>query len=267
MAISFSCPSCRARIEVADEHAGQQGQCPRCEQLVQIPTEAMPPLLLPPVETPTVALPPADPWAAPEEDEPQIDDAPAKKPKPKTRKAVTKTAPPLRLWAWAIGGTLLIITFGLFLSSLAVLIFWRRTETPPNVDRLVGVSEPDRLQKDRLILKGGFVQVRDVIRPQDLVDPEDPNCRCKRYQIDLKADRDYWFEQESFNFAPWFRIEEQRRLLKVDCINDAKLAKATLNFRPPADGVYMVFVSTIEPGFGEFTFTVRERPAPKAFIP
>ena len=59
MSISFACPECKVQIEVADEHAGQSGQCPRCQNVMIIPSGKQP------LPTMAGAAPAADPWAKP----------------------------------------------------------------------------------------------------------------------------------------------------------------------------------------------------------
>src|SRR6185503_8375439 len=106
MSLSFPCPGCHAQITVADEHAGRHGQCPRCRQVFEIPLSTEPPPEPSHPETPTVSVPPADPWAPREEPEPEPELKPeteAAPPKPATKpaRAPHKPAAPLRIWAWA----------------------------------------------------------------------------------------------------------------------------------------------------------------------
>jgi predicted Zn finger-like uncharacterized protein len=56
--LNFDCPSCRAKLQVTDEHVGKKVQCPHCKQLVAALEEAI-------VATPVAAppLPPAPPNA------------------------------------------------------------------------------------------------------------------------------------------------------------------------------------------------------------
>ena len=48
MAIQFPCDNCRKKIEVDDEYAGREAQCPYCETVVRVPHETV-------VETPPIA--------------------------------------------------------------------------------------------------------------------------------------------------------------------------------------------------------------------
>src|SRR4051812_12810340 len=35
----FECPSCKAKLQVADEHAGKKMKCPKCQQTATVPTQ------------------------------------------------------------------------------------------------------------------------------------------------------------------------------------------------------------------------------------
>ena len=42
MPIKFKCPSCSAVLQVNDSLAGKKGRCPKCQQIITVPTESAP---------------------------------------------------------------------------------------------------------------------------------------------------------------------------------------------------------------------------------
>ena len=55
--LTFECPSCKAKLQVADEHAGKTVQCPTCKSHAAVPTSA---------EAPSDAIVEAAPMPMPE---------------------------------------------------------------------------------------------------------------------------------------------------------------------------------------------------------
>ncbi len=39
MPIQVTCPGCRTRFRVSDEHAGKQGSCPKCGEAIKVPSQ------------------------------------------------------------------------------------------------------------------------------------------------------------------------------------------------------------------------------------
>ena len=39
MAIPVTCPGCRTRFQVSDQHAGKSGPCPKCKTTIRVPTK------------------------------------------------------------------------------------------------------------------------------------------------------------------------------------------------------------------------------------
>ncbi|MBI2807772.1 MAG: hypothetical protein HYX68_22555 [Planctomycetes bacterium] len=266
MSITIGCPECLARIEVLDEHVGRSGQCPKCQHVFVIPSATQPAPVLRAGETPTITLPPADPWEKPREES-----------EPRPRHERTKTSSSRRqsqkprqpsgpLWPWVVGILVAFVFLGLMCSSVSVLIFWRKpASTPGNAGGGVLVG---RLDGNRAVLQDGVFQIRTELTPNDLIDPDDGQrrCRCKRFEIQLRGDRTYVVEQDSNHFDCLVRIEEPNGLF----LNEAGVVgarNARMEFIPPRHGAFVVFATCVDPATGPFTLTIRERDRPKPRVP
>src|ERR1700686_3648858 len=114
MSISFACPQCKAQVEVGDEFAGHAGQCPRCQNVIAIPSASQP--------TPVLV---AEAMPALNEAKPKPRPALSKEPR-RRRSPPAPTKPFGPIWPWAVGALAALVFTGLLISSLAVLVFWRR---------------------------------------------------------------------------------------------------------------------------------------------
>lgn len=274
MSISFACPGCRVQIEVADEHAGESGQCPRCQRVVVIPSPTKPM----PLATTAETVPPADPWAEPRE-----------KPRSKPRPADTDEARPRRsraaaepkkpmgpIWPWIVGVFGAIIVASLLFSSLLVLVLWRRAE-PTRPPQVVEIKQPEqqikatvtvgRLEGNRAFLQNGVFQIRSDLNQNDRFDPDLPRSRCKRIEIELVGNRDYVVEMESNQFDCEVRLETiNENVLRMDN-GQRGFRAARIDHFVPRQELLVIYATSLDPAFGAFTLTVREANRPKPFVP
>jgi hypothetical protein len=271
MTISFACPECQAKIEVGAEHAGHAGQCPRCQNVIVIPSPTQG------VPAKTKTIPPTDPWeerreqAKPKRRASEAEESPARR-----RRTAAPKPPAGPMWPWVLGVAGAFVVATLLFSSLIVLVFWRRTELPRPAAVLAEVKPPipamnhgvtvGRLEGQHAFMQDGVFQVRSALNPNDPPDPLDATCRVKRFEIDLRNDRIYVLEQDSDQFDSFVRVEDfQGKMLGSN--GDFGIRNARMQFQPQRAGVYVVFASSVDPAFGNFTLTIRERDAPKPFVP
>jgi hypothetical protein len=282
MIISFACPECEAKIEIGEEYAGQSGECPRCQQMIVIPSSSKPtkPILALAGATP---LPPSDA---------EEDGGEQRKPR---RRASEADAAPRRLrrarqpsksvgvptWVWVLGSFVALFGAGLLVISFVVLVFWRNNEpTKPAADpKFVGKVEPPmpkfevkgviagRLEGRRAILQNGVFQIQSALGPGDLIDPDDEQqrCHCKIFEVEMRADKEYVLEMQSEQFFCILRIEDDRRNVWAENARFRdKFQRVT--FQPEAPRVFLIYASCNDPAFGPFTLTIRETDA-KRIVP
>jgi hypothetical protein len=265
MSLSFPCPGCHALITVPEEHEGRHGQCPRCRHLFEIPGSS--PETSEPTQsaTPTVYVPPADPWA-PRSEEPEVDETapPAEKPKPK--KTPAPPAAPMRLWPWAVGvvaaGVMLLLLF----AAIAVLAFWRKPERTPEIDRFADVQWNQgprdilqgRMEGDRVIPVNGMFQMSAELLPADGFDLDNINCHAKVYRIELSPNRDYDFEMSSDMFNCELRLESNDNVLR-EGRGMRGVRPALFRYRPFQRETLAIHVTSLQPAVGQFRLTVREQ--------
>lgn len=266
MSISFACPECKARIEVGEEHAGHAGQCPRCQNVIVIPSPNQPMPI-------RVA---AD--AAPREDPKLRRRAEAKEPPARPRRAAaTPKQPAGPIWPWVVGVFGAVAIAALLFSSFAVLVFWRHpepTRPAPQVDLRQGAINQangvtvGRLDGQRAVMQNGVFQIRSELTVNDPVDPKPGPAhvlRCKRFEIELRGDRTYVLEQDSNNFDSYIRVENLER--NEWDVGQQGMRNARLVFNPPRTTVFTVYASCMDPALGSFTLTIREQNVPKPFVP
>jgi DNA-directed RNA polymerase subunit RPC12/RpoP len=269
MSLSFNCPQCKAHIQVADDMAGQSGQCPRCEHIFVIPSPSQP-LPAKPRSTPTAEkVPPSDPWAKTES---RKDDKRAEGPARRRRRTPAPTVPSGPVWPWILGVAGALVIGVLLLSSFFVLVLWRRPEPPiqidPHTEVKVDFRRPiaGRIEGQRAFLEDGVFQIRTALEPNDPADPQEFNCKCKRYEIELRGDRTYMIEQDSVQFAPFVRVENINRQ-QFGQNGMPGVRNTHVRFAPPQTGIYIVYASCVDPAFGEFTLTIRDANVAKPFVP
>lgn len=267
MSISFACPECKAQIEVGDEFAGHSGQCPRCERVIVIPSPNAP---KPRPVGASTSVPRSEQWAEPRSS--KSDD-----PRPRRRRAPQVAKEPAGpLWPWLVGiGGAVAVTVLLF-SSFLVLVFWRRPE-PTRLAPVVvfknnaihpgeGVTV-GRLEGKRVFLEDGVFQIRSELKPDDDPDIDNIRSRCKWYQIELQAHQRYTFEMDSPQFNCEVRVEKSDNTGVLEQSRDKAVRNARFDFQPQQTMVYLVYVTSPQPAFGNFTLTVREADRPKPFVP
>ena len=265
MSISFACPECRAQVEVGDEHAGQSAQCPRCQRMLVIPSPKQPlPILIGAEEAP-VSKP------RPEEAE-----TPPVRPR-RFRPAPLPKQPTGPIWPWVVGIFAAGVTAALLVASFAVLVFWRKLEpsrpiAPPMVANPPMMLQPatrvtaGQLQGNRAVLTNGVFQIRSALAASDPRDPEDATCHVRTFEVELRAGQVYVLEQDSNQFDCYLRVENLNRG-KLVWAGDVGLGNAFVTFQPQQTANFGVVVSTVDPGVGPFTLTIRERDRAKPMVP
>ena len=114
-----------------------------------------------------------------------------------------------------------------------------------------------RLDGQRLFFQDGVFQVRSRLTPQDPMHPPLFMNRHKRYEVELRGNFHYVVEVDSPHFASCIRLEDRFNGLKTENrfpIN----GQVSVDFIPQFTDTFVVIVTTVNPGFGEFTLTVRE---------
>ena len=262
MSISFACPECKAQIEVGDEFAGHSGQCPRCEKVIVIPS--------PNVPKARPAAPTANPWA-----EPRASKSDDSRPRRRRPPAAPKE-PAGPLWPWLVGIVGAAAVTVLLFSSFFVLILWRRPEPTRPVPIVAFKNNPfnqgngvtvGRLEGQRAFPQDGVFQIRAQLQPDDPPDLDHPDSRCKRYDIKLQANVPYTFEMDSNQFNCEVRVEILDDPDPLAKSIHQGIRNARTDYRPLRTRDYVVYATSIQPAFGNFTLTVREANRPKPFVP
>jgi len=267
MSITFACPECMVQIEVADEHAGESGECPRCKQVIVIPSPHQPAPVL--MGAKVVPMPAADPWDKPAKDTPSKPrraetDEPAAR---RTRTTAAPKQPAGPIWPWVLGVFMAFVVVVLLFSSFAVLVFWRRAEPTrpaPAAELKVKKQAIDnpamigRLEGQRIVMQDGVFQIRTELNANDEKDPRDGINRCKRFEIQLRRNQVYVFEQTSNQFDCVIRLENNQNGIQMD-VGQVGVRNAAMEFQAPQDGIFVVYATCAQQGFGNFTLTIRER--------
>jgi len=261
MAISFSCPNCKAHVQVGDELAGHTGQCPLCERLIVIPSNAQPaPMLLdadgnpvrmsPPVKMP----PPLD--LKPKS--PRCDT-----PRKARQRALIEKKPSGPRWPWALGTVGGFTVIVLLISSVVALFAYRPREPAYHVIVIeqtrprLGAALVGQLDGNRAFLADGVFQVRTTLRADDEFEAL-RNRHQKRYLVELRGNIPYVFDMDSTVLRSAIRVEDRNGNVLRDDRNPAP-GNASIAFMPPFTDTYTVVVTTTQPGFGEYTLTIYEQ--------
>jgi predicted Zn finger-like uncharacterized protein len=264
MSISFACPECKAKIEVGEEHVGHAGQCPRCQKVIVIPSPMQPmPILV------------GDDAAPREEPKPRRR-AEAKEPPARPRRtAAAPKQPAGPIWPWVVGVFGAVAIAALLFGSFAVLVFWRRPE-PARPGAFVDLKHGaikqangvtvGRLEGQRAVMQNGVFQIRSELHQNDPFDLDHNNSRCKRYDIELIAGRDYILELETNQFDSELRIEDLHGPMRTGFGNrGARVAR--IDYRPQFTDIYIIYATSPNPAFGNFTLTIREQNRPRPVVP
>jgi hypothetical protein len=288
MSISFACPECAAPIEVADEHAGQSGQCPRCQRVIEIPT---PTKILTSKATPA-AVPARDWWEEPRPERrsrrrwSDDDDLPRRR-----GVALAQQGSGGPMWAWLLGIFAAVVAFGLLVASFAVLVSWRQPEPTKHKDPVL-VGEVRELQKmepqmngppkaprptvtagrldamNQAFLANGVFQMRSELHPEDPMDIDHPHCRAKIVRVHLDVDKTYVVEMQSDRLDSEVRIERDQFGVKgnqeaLEISRPVGNNDAMLRYRPKFAGLHQVHATTRNGIMGSFTLTIREEGRPR----
>jgi hypothetical protein len=264
MAISFTCPNCKAYIHVGDESAGQTGQCPRCERLIIIPSTHKPmPILLDEHGNPVPILAPTKPLPH-EEAKPKLREETPRR----VRRAPVEKKPSGPMWPWLLGILGGVAVFVLLLSSLIVLFSYRPREQPSKLQIVLNNPAPrppamiGRLEGQRLFLQDGVLQMRTELRADDELHPQDFARRRKRYDIELRGNTPYIFEMDSKVLTNAITLTDRNGdILRED--RNPGAGNASIAFVSPFTATYTLFVSSVHPALGEFTLTIHEQGRPK----
>jgi hypothetical protein len=266
MAISFTCPSCKAHIHVGDESAGQTGQCPRCERLILIPSSDKPmPILLDEQGNPVPILVPVK--TSPRGEAKTREEAPRR-----ARRVSVEKKPSGPMWPWLLGILGGVVVFVLLLTSFIVLCSYRPRENASNVRIVLNnpAAKPatmiGRLEGQRAFFQEGVFQIRASLRADDELHPQDFARRRKRYEIALRGNTGYVFEMDSKVLTNAITLTDRNgNVLRED--NNPGRGNANIAFMPAITDTYTVFVSSVHPGFGEFTLTILEQGRMRPRVP
>ncbi|MBI3822454.1 MAG: hypothetical protein HY289_07215 [Planctomycetes bacterium] len=282
MSILFACPKCKVQVEVADEYAGQSGQCPRCEGVITIPSPTQPAPSASPAPSPSprpvatavpVPMHESDEWDRPrrrEHDEPP----------PRRRRLATGPPQPAGpIWPWIVGVFAAVVVAGLLFSSFLVLVLWRPSVPVRRVDDMkpnpiveakpapapAPVANPDcviagRREGNRVILdQNGTFQIQADLRQFDPRDLDHPNSAARVFDIQLLANREYEFELATGAFDSELRIEDLKGPLQGMVQTGRRgVDNARLVYRPNFTDTFSIHVTSPNQGLGGFTLTVRE---------
>lgn len=258
MAIAFSCPSCKAHVQVGDDLAGQTGQCPLCERLIIIPSSAKPmPILLDADGNPVPIL---APMKTPPREESKPKSSRYDEPRRARRAAPVEKKPTGPMWPWALGILAGIAIVGLLLSSFIVLCAYRPIEPRTNVQVLeINRNKPrasmiGKLEGNRATLQDGVFQVRGVLTRND---PVHLNGRYKPYNVELRGNVHYVMEVDSDHFPAAIRLEDRRGKILLENRNPIN-GNVMIAHVPPFTDEFTVIATSMNPAFGEFTVTIRE---------
>lgn len=277
MALSFACPACRVELQLPDELAGQAGQCPRCEALIEVPSAKQPtPVLLKVGNTPPVVAPPPTPRTS----RPPVDD--------RTPSRARRTVPPPPrvpsgpVWPWLIGVAGGLVCAGLLIASVVVLFSGRSFDALSKKKDIhpqpFGIKEEKkgmvaqqgvrfgRLDGVRATMHNGVFQIRTELTQNDALDPEEIDSYSKRFEVELIAGRTYVVEHDSQFFDCLIRVENFND--QVLASNNNRFTRnAWAEYTPPNTGIYLIYATTPQQAFGPCTVTIRERNVPKPHVP
>ncbi len=274
MAISFPCPNCKTLIQVGEELTGQTGQCPRCQRLILIPSAQTPvPVLLDEQGRPVPTAPPL----ASRRDKPapvfgDNDD----RPRSRRGRTAAEKLPDGPTWPWALGIFGAIVIVILLFSSFVTLFTYRPREVPSNLivveQRRPFAEVPavtvGRLEGNRAIMQDGVFQIRGMIAISDPIDfgaGVNGLSRHKRYEIELRGDRNYIVEVDGKQFNATVRVED--RFDKNMEFFRGFGRHARLEYWPLRTEIHTIYASNVDGALGEFTLTIREAGRPKPFVP
>ena len=273
MSLSFTCPSCKAHMEVPDDLAGQSGQCPRCQLVFTIPSPKAPPYI--PVGKPVAGaptkIPPHDPWA---KEPPRDDNRPFSSAGRPRRARAVPPQPSGPVWPWLVGIVGALVVGGMLFASFLVLVAWRKPVSFDNRQAIknqippVGVRPQrvtvGRLEEQRAFLFDGIFQVKADLSPNDPPDPFRFGCKRKRYDIELRQGQTYVIEADGVQFDPRLRLEPNAEFHRE---SGGFNRNTQIVFAPRIDQFVAIYVSSNQPANGPYTLTVREANRPKPFIP
>ena len=270
MAITFSCPSCKAHIQVGDDQAGQTGQCPRCERLMIIPSaQVHRPVLLDADGKPVPVLVQVSTQpgrsGTQERDEPET--------RGRRSRVPVEKKPSGPMWPWVLGTIGGIIVGILLFASFLALCNYRPPEPSPRVQFMQPRAEvvqrtvlAGRLEGQRAFLQNGVFQLRSNLTTNDPVSAFDAACRSKRYEVDLRRDVGYVIEMDSRQVASTIRVFDRFNNF-INSRSNPGIGDASLFHRPQFTDNFFIEVSTTRPGLGEFVLTIREEFVPKPHVP
>lgn len=268
MALSFACPGCKTLIQVGEELAGQTGQCPRCEQLLLIPSPQAPVAMLldaegkpiPPTPPPPLPSRKPAPTVAPEQD------------KPRSRRRSVEKKPSGPTWPWAIGIGGAVLVFILLFSSFIALFTYRPRaahsnlivvpQKLPNFD-VNGVTH-GRLNGNVAVMDNGIFRIRGRFADEDINRGAgmDAGFPARRFKIHLNANVRYVLEMESKETSSYLRLENavggNIQSIGQHGVKRARIDNPWLQW----DGNYTIYISNMERGLSDFTLTVREAAVP-----
>ncbi len=114
----------------------------------------------------------------------------------------------------------------------------------------------------RIQLFNGQFVTTSSLGANDPFDPEDKKFRCKLYQVDLQAGRNYVIDMTSPNAAaldPYLRIEDMNEVVLARDDDGGGFPNARIFFTPAITASYVIVATSYAPhNAGQFTLSIRE---------
>lgn len=286
MPITCACPECTTKLRVPDTAAGKKVRCTKCQAVFAVPA-ASPPPEPPKVVVPVKAasgpeadeFPPQERFAEAADDDDEADEP--KKPR-KARKG--KERGPARNWPMilGVGGAAAFLLLSAIMTGLILWVQSADAHLPrgrfpvggpaprpmpapgPFGGGMPNVPNPNagKIVGRPVVLVGGVFQTKGQLTNQDPADPEEPDCRYKAFQVLMWANKTYVIEMESAAFEANVRVEDRNGEIIEPQDENLEGRKFRLQVRPPRNEPYLVVATSLEPGTGPFSLTIREQGAP-----
>jgi predicted Zn finger-like uncharacterized protein len=296
MAIAFACPGCATPFNVTDDMAGKRAKCPKCLMVFTLPA-AQPVAAASKAAEKAASDAVTDLFHNPERFDPdrksgsksgrsRVDTEDQDEPRPrsaKTKKAKGSALP----WILGLGGLalLLIVFCGGAIVVVAVIAFRGEDKkavakvNPPQGGKPIPVGPgpgkppvnpaPGQIVQlvqgpaFRVSLANGAFQTINTLEQNDTADPKDVRYRCKLYQIELQAGRNYTIDMESREFDAYLRLEDPNGGQVAEDDDSGGNLNARIMYTPPRTGLYVVVATSYHVQVrGQYRLTVRESGLP-----
>jgi predicted Zn finger-like uncharacterized protein len=284
MAITTTCPNCKARFRLAEELAGKKVRCQKCEGIFEVPifdgsmgTPTAPPTSSEPIEAPaapvsavTIAPPPmpvavsAPPIEAAEQEAPRRDDYDDEPPPINTSGArrpprLSQRAPAAKAGSGMTAVLLVIAGLAAFSCiicggvGIAVLVTRSNRANPPLVNKqLPPINNPPQPQGPANPINvnlGPNGQFRHESQLTNLDPFNADGHRHKLYVVQLEANRTYQIDMMSNQIDSYLILFDDTGVIvdENDDIVQAKILDARLIYTPKRTGTYRIHATHCPP--------------------